>query len=82
MSTCLIWFCRNLRSQDNLAAAACHDASVRVPALYIATAAQWWDHDMTLSQSAFIAVQLNRLQVEFAGKGIPLLLYETVDFNA
>nr|CAA43069.1 deoxyribodipyrimidine photolyase [Salmonella enterica subsp. enterica serovar Typhimurium] len=79
MPTHLVWFRRDLRLQDNLAAAACRDASARVLALYISTP-QWQAHDMAPRQAAFISAQL-ALQTALAEKGIPLLFHE-VAFNA
>ncbi|MFW0768238.1 deoxyribodipyrimidine photo-lyase [Trabulsiella odontotermitis] len=75
MTTHLVWFRADLRVHDNLAlTAACRNQDASVLALYIATPAQWRQHQMAPRQAAFLVSHLNALQQALAERGIPLIV--------
>lgn len=82
MTTHLVWFRADLRVHDNLAlAAACRSDNAQVKALFIATPAQWRQHNMAPRQAACLNAHLNALQQALAEKGIPLIYREAADFT-
>ncbi|MEN4567726.1 deoxyribodipyrimidine photo-lyase [Pantoea sp. SIMBA_072] len=73
MTTHLVWLRNDLRVNDNLALhAACRDSDAKVIALYLATPAQWQQHDMSPKQAAFIHASLLQVQRALAERGIEL----------
>src|SRR6188768_1145357 len=73
MTTHLVWLRNDLRVNDNLALhAACRDSDAKVIALYLATPAQWKQHDMSPKQAAFIHASLLQVQRALAERGIEL----------
>ena len=83
MTTHLVWLRNDLRVNDNTALyAACRDTQANVIALFIATPAQWQQHDMASRQAAFIYDNLQLVQQELAGRGIPLHYSQCDDFAA
>jgi deoxyribodipyrimidine photo-lyase len=73
----LVWFRRDLRCTDNNGlSAACRDAQQSgraVIAAYIATPAQWQNHNMAPMQADLIHRRLLDLQQQLASLNIPLL---------
>jgi len=73
MTTHLVWLRNDLRVNDNLALhAACRDSDAKVIALYLATPAQWQQHEMSPKQAAFIHASLLQVQRALAERGIEL----------
>lgn len=82
MTTHLVWFRSDLRINDNLALhAACRDKQANVLALFIATPAQWKQHDMSPKQAGFIYHALQSLQQSLAERGITLHYLQSDDFT-
>lgn len=81
--THVVWLRNDLRVTDNLALyAACKNPNATVLAVFIATPAQWKQHDMAPRQAAFLLENLTLVQHALAEKGIPLHYHECADFAA
>ncbi len=82
MATHLVWFRNDLRVNDNLAlAAACRDPHARVVAIFIATAHQWRQHEMSPRQAEFIWLHLQSLHTSLADRGIELFIHQVDGFD-
>lgn len=75
----LIWFRNDLRIHSNVALNA---AIMQGPcrAIFLATPAQWQQHDMAGCKQAFINRHVNELGVSLAGMGIELLVINCKNF--
>ncbi|QHM76222.1 Deoxyribodipyrimidine photo-lyase [Mixta theicola] len=83
MTTHLVWLRNDLRVNDNSALwAACRSRHARVIALFIATPAQWRQHNMAPRQAEYIWRSLRQLQQSLAEKGIALHYHQCDDFAA
>ncbi|PLK58929.1 deoxyribodipyrimidine photo-lyase [Candidatus Palibaumannia cicadellinicola] len=81
MKTSLVWFRKDLRIHDNKALhAACEDPSARVLTVFIATPKQWYKHNMSQRQAAFIFDHLEKLAQELSGRGIALYYHQCANF--
>ncbi len=85
MPNSLVWFRKDLRTQDNQALSeACRYArlhSGRVYALYIATPAQWRQHNTAAIQLDFTERNLQSLAGQLAKMGIALSVVHLDDFS-
>lgn len=81
MTTHLVWLRNDLRITDNKAlSAACSDPQAKVMAVFIATPAQWRQHNMAPRQAAFIHANLLQVQAALAARGIELICHQGDDF--
>jgi deoxyribodipyrimidine photo-lyase len=79
--TALMWFRNDLRVADNTALHAASQAG-HVRAVFIASPAQWREHDMAPIQQRFIAQNLEQLRVALGQSGIALDVIKVKDFAA
>lgn len=77
----LVWLRRDLRSVDNGALNQAISSGEAVCALFVATPAQWQQHDLAPIQADLIYRRLFALQHELQALNIPLLYKEVDDFN-
>nr|WP_086937442.1 deoxyribodipyrimidine photo-lyase [Thaumasiovibrio occultus] len=78
----LVWFRTDLRIEDNPALSAACQHYQQVEAVFIATPAQWQQHQFAPIQSDFIFRRLQVLRQALAARGIPLHIQECDDFAA
>jgi len=83
MNSKLVWFRQDLRVADNTALAiAAEDNSAHLYGLFIATPAQWQQHDMAPLRENFIRQHVAALSDSLSALNIPLLYIETDDFSS
>jgi len=71
----LVWFRNDLRAADNTALhEACRDREAQVLAVFIATPAQWREHDMAPVRERFLWRNVAALSAQLDALGIPLLV--------
>ena len=81
----IFWFRSDLRISDNQALIQAKEHAVKhqlpLHAIYLATPAQWQQHDQAPIQLDFIERQLNQLSKSLAQLGIPLSVFDVNDFQ-
>ncbi|RLV61658.1 deoxyribodipyrimidine photo-lyase [Parashewanella curva] len=82
----IFWFRNDLRISDNQALTQAKEYADKhqlpLHAIYLATPAQWQQHDQAPIQLDFIERQLNQLSQSLAQLGIPLSMFNVNDFQA
>lgn len=76
----LVWFRTDLRIEDNPALFDAAAQSDSVIAIFVATPAQWRQHDWGDPKVTFLLANLTSLSAGLAKLGIPLLVHETPSF--
>ena len=76
----LIWFRSDLRIEDNTALFEAAAASESIVALFVATPAQWRQHDWGDPKVSFLLGSLKSLSADLHNLGIPLLIHQLPTF--